>query len=125
MTSNLQEGARADVDSLTQIANTYRRMAQEGRYRPAAPSDGFGNITRPVEELDLDAEARAYAARWWAQEDDRHFWVGCCNYTTRAATIFAIEAARLLCGCSGEGHALRLLKMAVADLEANGVEAAP
>ncbi len=44
-------------------------MAREARYRPAAPSDGFGNITVPEDELDLDAEARAYAERWSREEE--------------------------------------------------------
>jgi hypothetical protein len=79
---------------LRQIEDAYRRMADEGRYRPAAPSDGLGNITVPLESLDLDKEASEYARQWWEQEDECEFTVGCCNYPTRAATIFAIEAAR-------------------------------
>jgi hypothetical protein len=70
----------------------------EAKYRPAAPSDGFGNITVPIQELDIDAEAAEYAENWWAEEDELMFAVGCCNFSTRPATIYAIEAARLMCG---------------------------
>jgi hypothetical protein len=102
-----------------QIADAYKRMAHEAHYRPAAPSDGLGNITVPVEKLDLDQEAQRYAGMWWHEEHGHEFFVGCCNYRTRAATIFAIEAARNLCGVADD-VALRLLRMAVAELEASG-----
>jgi hypothetical protein len=102
-----------------QIESAYRTMAEEGRYRPAAPSDGLGNLAVPVEELDLQAESAQYAEEWWAEEDSQSFDIGCCNHDTRPATIFAIEAARNLCaGTSGNAAALRLLKLAVKDLEA-------
>jgi hypothetical protein len=101
-----------------QIEATYRTMARTG-YRPAAPSDGFGNITVPEEELDLDSEATDYAQQWWAAEDDLRFDIGCCNYETRPATIYAIEAARLMCsGNYGDPFALKLLHLAVEELEA-------
>ena len=106
----------APTDIRAQLEATYRRMALEGRYRPAAPSDGLGNITVPPEQLDLDAEARAYAASWWADEDRMEFAVGCCNYPTRPATVFAIEAARLLCGANDDG-ARRMLRLALDELE--------
>lgn len=109
------------TDCYEQIADTYRRMANEALYRPAAPDDGLGNITVPLESLDLNVEADAYARRWWAQEDECEFRVGCCNYPTRAATIFAVEAARLMCGAN-DAAALRLLRMAVAEVERHGRE---
>ncbi len=101
-----------------QIATAYRRMAREARYRPAAPSDGLGNITVPDAELDLDAEARQYAARWWEQEDE-HTWVlGCANYPDRPAMILALEAARLCCsGGDAPSYARRLLQMAIEELD--------
>jgi hypothetical protein len=101
-----------------QIADAYRRMAIGGRYRPCAPSDGHGTITAPLEDLDLDAEAAEYARRWWEEEDQGIFYVGCCDWETRPATIFAIEAARLMCsGYLALPAALRLLHIAVADIE--------
>jgi hypothetical protein len=99
-----------------QIAEAYRRMATEALYRPMAPSDGFGNITVPVVELDLEAEERAYVSRWWAEEDALEFRVGCCDFRTRPATIFAVEAARQLCGGASQLARL-LLRMAADDLE--------
>ena len=38
---------------LDQLHSTYEHMATF--YRPAAPSDGFGHISVPIEKLDLDA----------------------------------------------------------------------
>lgn len=106
-----------------QIEAAYIRMAEDARYRPAAPSDGVGNITKRIEELDLLAEANTYAARWWTEEDDHDFFVGCCNYVTRPATIYAIEAARLMCGGSDANpYALRLLRLAMRELEDLGTQ---
>jgi hypothetical protein len=99
-----------------QIRDTYRRMATEARYRPAAPSDGLGNIAVPAEELDLDAEMDSYAERWTEEEDTARFHVGVCNYPTRPATIFAVEAARSLCG-TADDVAVDLLRLALAELE--------
>lgn len=109
-----------DVDYLPgevdrQIRAAYRRMVALG-YRPAAPSDGIGNITVPLDELDLDAEAEAYARDWWEQEDDYQFVIGCCNHPTRPATILAVEAARLLCSGFADDLALTLLVQAVDEL---------
>jgi hypothetical protein len=105
------------TDVERQIADAYRRMAVEARYRPAAPSDGLGNITVPVEELDLDAEARQYAEHWWEQEDDGSYVIGCANYEDRAAMIFALEAARFCCsGFGSRPFARRLLEMALGEL---------
>ncbi len=105
------------LTSPEQIAETYRRMAEEGRYRPMAPSDGFGNITVPVEELDLDAEARDYAVRWTREEDVAAFHIGTCNYATRPVMILAVEASRLTCSGDADQDALTLLRMAVAEME--------
>jgi len=35
-------------------------MAARAHYRPAAPSDGFGGITVPLEDLKTEAEAREW-----------------------------------------------------------------
>jgi len=77
------------MNSIEQIQAAYRRMAEGARYRPAAPSDGFGNITVPFEDLNLDEEAAKYAARWMTEEDEGVFRLGCCDFSTRAAAIFA------------------------------------
>ena len=98
-----------------QLDRAYRTMARKARYRPAAPSDGMGHITVPLAKLDLGAECEAYAYRWWAEEDKCEFWIGCCDSPTREATVYAIEAARNLCGAAPE-VALRLLRLAVESL---------
>jgi hypothetical protein len=101
-----------------QIKSAYREMSAKAKYRPAAPSDGLGGITVPEEELSLEREAEAYARQWWAQEDERCFRIGCCNFETRRAAIFAVEAAHLLNGGnSGNPYALILLQMAMKELE--------
>lgn len=101
-----------------QLTEAYKRMAREARYRPAAPSDGFGNITVPEDELDLEAEARDYAVSWWAEEDQQYFWLGCCDFVSRPAAVFAVEAARNLnAGTIGKQTAIALLKMALRDVE--------
>src|ERR1039458_3797656 len=63
-----------------QIETAYRRMA-EAHYRPAAPSDGMGNLAG---ELDLDAEIRAYTERFYREEDSRVFNIGCANGADRS-----------------------------------------
>jgi hypothetical protein len=96
-----------------QLTGAYRAMARVARYRPAAPSDGLGNITAPIDCLDLEREASKYAERFHREEDDR-FRIGCCSYRTRPATV--VEAARAMCG-GQEDLASDLLRMALADLE--------
>jgi hypothetical protein len=91
----------------------YRRMAREAHYRPAAPSDGFGNITG---RLNLDREARDYAADWRGDEDRRQYNLGCPSFEDRETLIFIVEAARLLCGVQRRGAA-ELLRMALGNLE--------
>jgi hypothetical protein len=101
-----------------QISEAYERMVKEARYAPAAPSDGFGNAPPGVEydEEDLEAEQASYAQVWNAEENSATFRIGVCNGSTRIATIFAVEAARLMCGAQDE-RAARLLRMALRELE--------
>ena len=106
--------ARRPTTTTTQIEDAYREMARRAQYRPAAPSDGYGNITVPIEDLDLDAEARAYAQLWNDEEDEQVFRLGCCDFTLRPAVIFAVEAVRLLnCGALGADYGRKLLVMAL------------
>jgi len=101
-----------------QIKSAYREMAAKARYRPAAPADGFGNITVPQAQLDLEKEAESYTQSWWKQENSYQFFIGCCDSYTRKAAIYAVEAARNMCaGRFGDACALTLLKMAVAEME--------
>ena len=101
-----------------QVAEAYERMVREGRYAPAAPSDGFGNSPPGVEDDDLEAQQARYAERWNAEENSVTFYIGVCNYRTTMATIFAVEAARLMCG-GGDEIAARLLRMAMSELDAS------
>ncbi len=91
-----------------QIANTYTEMYMEADYRARPITD---------ERKMIGEEAAAYAEHWNAEEDSGTFHIGVCDFETRPATIKAIEAARLLCAVN-EVTALKLLKSAVADLEA-------
>ena len=105
--------------SVASAALAYRRMAEEVRYRPAAPSDGFGNITVDLAELDLDEEARTYARDFLDAENTSTFFIGCSNFDTQHAMIFALEACRLLCGPDdGFKRAATLLEMAKRAIEA-------
>lgn len=99
-----------------QVADTYRRMATEARYRPATASEEMDDVTAPRDELNLEQEAKTYARQWGVQEGNRQFHLAACNYPTRPATILAIEAARNM--SSGDDElALELLRMAVLELE--------
>ena len=63
------------------------------------------------------AETGLYLDDWWKAEEKSLFHVGSCDFNTRVATIFAIEAARHLCG-RRNGAALELLEKAIAELKA-------
>src|SRR5262245_35576522 len=103
------------------FADAYRAMARQAKYRPQAPSDGFGNIQLSATELEdperLDREAEAYSRRFAAEEDDGSFRVGCSNFPTNRAFVWIIEAARLLAsGTSGNEYAYELLNMAMPEI---------
>lgn len=109
---------RLTRSTAAQLDRAYRDMAARARYRPAAPGDGFGHIIVSAAGLDLDAECEAYARGWAAEEDTLQFTIGCCNFDTRPATVYAIEAARNLCGgAAGNDVARRLLQMAIDALD--------
>ena len=99
-----------------QIADAYRQMAHEANYRPMVPTDATGNVYMPEEELDLDAEIHEYQEQWECEEGNLEFVIGACDYPTRTASIFVIEAARCLSGTQTE-IAHRLLQMAIRELE--------
>lgn len=104
-----------------QLYEAYRAMSDEARYRPAAPSDGFGNIAVPYDELDLASEQRKYADRWHKEESAMEFWLGCCDFRHRPATVYAVEAVRNMNGGdSARPVAVRLLRMALESLEELG-----
>lgn len=96
------------------IARAYRRMAEIG-YRPAAPSDGFGNIAVPEEELDLEKEIKRYLEGF---DVEREPWVGFPDALEYDAYVFIIEAVRELTGMAPHWITIALLKEAVTVLEA-------
>jgi hypothetical protein len=106
--------------TLEQITGAYRRMAADANYRPAAPSDGFGNITVDEAELDLVAEALRFADEWWRQEEDQNYWIGCPDWRDRPALIYAVSAANVICGGPfhhGYNNAAALLRLALEEIE--------
>lgn len=108
-----QGGGPMGSKRVKQIEDAYREMVERARYRPAAPSDGLGNVAVPLEELDLEAEARDYAERWLAEEDRHEFYVGVPDYSTAVPMVWTIEAARLMCGMPEHyARAVTLLEMA-------------
>jgi len=96
----------------------YRQMAKVARYRPAAPSDGYGNITVKWNDPDdLEKEARRYAKKIYKQDENGLFKVyGCANFSTKRALVYVLEAAKNLCSGDDE-DALKLLDMAITDIK--------
>ena len=97
------------------VADAYRRMASDARYRPAAPSDGLGHIVAPLDTLDLDREASDYAHRWREEEDTLKFFIGSADFRLRETMVYAIEAARL-CAAGHPETVRRLLNLALDSL---------
>ena len=63
-------------------------------------------------------EAAKYAVEFTREEDSTQFIIGYSNFTTNRAFVLCIEAARLLAGASGsETYALKLLKLAIKEIE--------
>ena len=96
-------------------------MAQQAKYRPQAPSDGFCNIQLSFAELQdpdrLWREATEYAQQFSVEEDGHSFWIGCSDFRTNKAFVWSIEAARLLAaGDFSRDTVLKLLRMAVREV---------
>src|ERR1700730_13731613 len=96
----------------------YISMATAAKYRPAAPGDGLGHVSLTEEELSdpgrLQKEARDYARQFYTEECTGNFHIGRSNFTTNCALVYAIEAARLVCGGGGGGgFVMRLFEMAL------------
>jgi hypothetical protein len=114
--------------SYQKIAKAYVAMAEHAGVRPAAPSDGLGNISLSSEEIEdrgrLGQEASGYAVRFMEEEDTRRFFIGTSAFETKQAFVWVVEAARALAAVE-DRVALRLLKMATKDLERVMKEGAP
>jgi hypothetical protein len=67
----------------------------------------------------LEREAAEYAAQFIAEEDTCKFVIGCSEHRTNRAFMWRIEAARLLAGGDrGNGTAIKLLKLALKEVQA-------
>jgi hypothetical protein len=82
---------------LRRFYEAYLLMAEQACYRPAAPSDGFGNIQK--------------------EENTDKFWIGCSDYKTNRAFVWSIEAARLLARGDADDKAILLLEMALEEVQ--------
>jgi hypothetical protein len=112
---------RRSAQRLFRYVETYLMMA-DVKYRPGAPSDCLtGIIHLTKEELhDQDRfyrEAVDYALKFDKDEEEGTFLIGSSNFSTNRAFILAIEAARCLQTTTGEKYALRLLRMAIEEVE--------
>jgi hypothetical protein len=94
-------------------------MARAARYRPAASSDGVGNLELTARQFRdaarLAEEARAYALNFIREANTMSFVVGFPRYDTNRAFCFLIEGARLLAGGSPR-RGVQMLKLALAEL---------
>lgn len=108
----------ASHEKWKRIVEAYRGIASLG-YRPAAPSDGFGNITVPERELHVDVEGREYGQRFLQEEEAGAYWAGCTDLRSLRAAIWALEAFRLMNagGFGGEAIVPKLLRMAAEEYE--------
>jgi hypothetical protein len=107
---------------LARFAEAYLAMAERARYRPAAPGDGIGGVFLSEDEAAdparLHSEAAQYASDFLSEEDEDTFSIGCSDFDTNRAFVWAIEAARLLAaGEEGKRKAVTLLQMAIEDVE--------
>jgi hypothetical protein len=102
------------------ITEAYLTMASEVLYRPAMPSDGFGNTGLSESELNdplrLQVEAGQYSKQFIAEENQGSFHIGVSDYATNRALVYVIEAARLL--CAGQSRRARqLLELAITEID--------
>lgn len=103
------------------VLEAYLKMANELRYRPAAPSDGMGNIHLSKEESTdhqrLREEAATYADEFIQEENTRSFRIGVADGSMQRAFVYTLEAAKQMCsGKAGRPWAAKLLEMASAEL---------
>ena len=69
---------------------------------------------QPLSEAEIDK----FTERWWEQEGSLYFEVGCADYASRKAAIYAIGAAKAMCnGAQGDQAAIKLLNLALEEME--------
>jgi hypothetical protein len=110
-------------ERVKRFAEAYQTMAYRAKYRPQAPSDGCGHVCLSKKEAEdlarLGRECLEYGRAFAAEEDSGFgsFRVGYSNFETNRAFVWVIEAARqLAAGSSGSATALKLLKLAAAEV---------
>ena len=104
---------------LAKLVPAYMDMANRADYRPAAPSDGFGNITTGYDaEQQLMEEAVKWATKMSKATDDTTIHIGIPNFEELDAYCLFVEAARLCCSGGGYKWALKVAKLAIERLEA-------
>src|SRR5580698_6643812 len=108
------------------IREAYLQMAKVATYRPQAPSDGMGNIELDDEELQdqkrLEDEETKYADNFIKTEDaGGDFNIGITDFKTNRGVVYAIEAAKALCGAN-RPLARKLLEMALEDVKTAQLE---
>jgi hypothetical protein len=96
------------------ICEAYQKMAGEALYRPAA--SGPLSAEELADPDRLAKEASEYASHFINQEDKLYFRIGVSNFRTNRALVYTIEASRLLCSGTEDKRALKLLEMAIADI---------
>jgi hypothetical protein len=107
------------------FAEAYLTMFALG-YRPAAPSDGYGNVCLTKKQLGdevlLRREALKYAVQLRREADTNKYHIGCANGIVARAFALALEGARgFCCGCDERrdySHAIVLLEAAIKEAKA-------
>jgi len=103
------------LPSIVQTIRAYARAATLAQHQ-AAP---LGDPAAPPGLADLAEQADGYARSWSAQETARLFTIGPRPaHADRPALVYIVEAARALCA-RNRGGAVRLLRLALAELEAS------
>lgn len=105
-------------DEFQRVVSAYITMAQEDRYRPAAPGDGFGSCDLTDAELQdptvLEAEAERFARSFLSEGET--FYVGCPDYSGTRALVYMISAAHLLCGAAEKALLLKVMELATREI---------
>jgi hypothetical protein len=111
------------------IKDAYLRMVSHAKYRPEAPSDGWGHILLSQEQvadtIRLEMEAWLASLRWHHEDEQLSFSVtGCPDYRCTATMYFALQAAQLC--CSGPNPCIRrVLELALEALPDGDEQQAP
>jgi hypothetical protein len=81
------------------LIEIYIEMAEKLKYRPSAPSDGFGHAIDTGEPVTLLDEARAFAKDFLEEERTDKFWIGCSDFRALDLFVYSIHLARAIAGC--------------------------